>query len=191
MAGIGRLRERRRLRHAAERALAGFPLETYAAQRAQRPRVDAPTDTFDRLVITPEMFSLRARPWYRTRRAMIAFIGIAAAVVISGVLLALRAPTTAVDKPTTIATTAPNRATPASPKAAPSSTPPGPPNAPPPSQLSAQPIAPEPAIAGRGTVDEPPAAEPVEPEAGVADEEPPAAPPPAEPPPAEPVDPEP
>src|ERR1700676_679608 len=229
MARIGRLTERRLLRRAAERALAGRPVEqlpgapTDSAQhpdagpipRTAYPRAvaqaglvktpgdpyglphgdDAPPradDMFGGLLVAPWMFSMRARPWYRTRTAAIAFVGAAAAVVISGVLLALRTPTTAIEKPTTVATTPSTRATPpASSEPPASSIPPGPPIAPPPSSPSAQPpyaqrLDPEPVTAGPGSLEDPPPAEPLEPEPASASPRPP-----EDPPPAEPMDPEP
>lgn len=221
MARIGRLRERRLLHRAAEQALASRPLEqlrgapTDSAQHPDRGPTrrgdDAPPladDIFGGLRVAPWMFSMRARPWYRTRPAAIAFAGAAAAVVILGVMLALRTPTNAIEKSTTIATTPSPRATPSTRATPPasaeppmSSIPPSPPIAPPPSPASAQPIDREPATAGPGSLEEPPPAEPIEPEPAIADvgprEEPPPAElpaiadvgPPEEPPSAEPIDP--
>src|SRR3984957_11816031 len=120
MARIGRLRERRLLGRAAEQAsaqnadagpLVKTPGDPYGPPHGD----DAPQradDMFGGLVVAPWMFTMRARPWYRTRPAAIAFFGAAAAVVISGALLALRTPTTAIEKPTTVATTPSTRATP-------------------------------------------------------------------------------
>jgi hypothetical protein len=145
-------------------------------------------DVFGGLLVAPWMFSMRARPWYRTRPAAIVFVCAAAAVVISGVLLAFRTPTTAIEKSTTVATTPSARATPptratppASSEPTTSSIPPSPPIAPPPSPASAQPIDREPAIAGPGSLEEPPPAEPIDPEPAIADVGPPEEPPPAEP----------
>src|SRR6185312_6186291 len=121
MALIGRLRERRLIRRAAEQALADRPVEqflgapidsaqdpatgpipritessTHSPQRSEtRLEEDAPPrgdDVFGGLVVAPWMFRMRERPWYRTTPAMIALGGAAAALVISGVLLALRTP---------------------------------------------------------------------------------------------------
>jgi hypothetical protein len=205
MARIGRLRERRLLGRAAEQALAGRPVEqivgapTDSAQHPDAaglvktpgdpyglpPGDDAPPradDVFGGLLVAPWMFRMRARPWYRTRPAVIAFVGAAAAVVISGVLLALRTPTTAIEKPTTVATTPSTRATsPASEEPTPSSIPPSPPIAPPRSPPSAQPIEREPATAGPGSLEDPPPAEPIDLEPAIAGPEPPDEPPPAEP----------
>src|SRR3984957_13997272 len=156
MARIGRLRERRLLGRAAEQAsaqnadagpLVKTPGDPYGPPHGD----DAPEradDIFGGLVVAPWMFTMRARPWYRTRTAAIAFVGAAAAVVISGVLLALRTPTTAIEKPTTVATTPSTRAPPPASRPpvrsepTPSSIPPSPPIAPPPSPRSAQPIDP-------------------------------------------------
>jgi hypothetical protein len=142
------------------------------------PRAD---DMFGGLLVAPWMVSMRARPWYRTRPAVIAFAGAAAAVavVISGVLLALRTPTTAIEKPTTVATIAPTRATPPASSEPTSSIPPSPPIAPPPP--SAEPMVAEPAIADLGPREEPPPAEPMDPEPAIADLGPREEPPPAEP----------
>ncbi len=205
MARIGRLGERRLLGRAAEQALAGGPVEQILGaptDSAQQPHAaglvktpgdpsglppgdDAPPgadDVFGGLVVAPWMFRMRARPWYRTRPAAIAFVGAAAAVVISGVLLALRTPTTAVEKPTTVATTPSTRATPpASSEPTTNDIPPGPPVAPPPSPPSAQPIEREPVTARPGSLEDPPPAEPIDPEPAIGGPEPPEEPPPAEP----------
>jgi hypothetical protein len=148
------------------------------------PRAD---DMFGGLLKAPWMFRMRATPWYRTRLGAFAFVGAAAAVVLSGVLLVLRTPTTAIETPTTVATTPPTRATqPASSEPTRSNIPPTPENAPPPSPPSAHPLDPEPVTANPEPADEPPRAEPLDPEPAFADPGPP-----DEPPPAEPVDPEP
>ena len=225
MARIGRLRERRLLRRAAEDALAGGTLEqllgapTDSSQlrdagptpRATAyPRAVAPAgladnarepgttqntntppradDMFGGLLVAPWMFSMRARPWYRTRPAAILFVGAAAAVVTSGVLLALHAPTTSTEKPPTVATTPSTRAAPSTHAAPPassepttSSIPPSPPIAPPPSPAWADQVDPEPAVGGPGSLQEPPAAEPIDPGPAIADEAPPEEPPAAEP----------
>ena len=182
-------RERRPL---AEQALAGRPPHGGDAP----PRADdmfggLVVDPWSRVRVAPWMFSMRAQPWYLTRPAAIAFAGAAATIVILGVVLALRTPTTAVEKPTTEATTAPTHATAPAPPAASSepttsSIPPSPPIAPPPSQASAEQTDPQPAIADQGPPQEPPPAEPIDPERAIADQGPP-----EEPPPAEPTDPEP
>src|SRR3984957_7167425 len=123
MARIGRLRDRRLLGRAAEQAPGGRQVEQLLGaptDSAQNPDAgphgdDVPQradDMFGGLVVAPWMFTMRARPWYRTRPAAIAFVGAVAAVVISGALLALRTPTTAIEKPTTVATTPSTRATP-------------------------------------------------------------------------------
>ena len=70
------------------------------------PRAD---DMFGGLLVAPWMFRMRATPWYRTRPAAFAFVGAAAAVVLTGVLLTLHTP--AVETPTTVATTPPTRVT--------------------------------------------------------------------------------
>jgi hypothetical protein len=152
---------------------------------------DAPPrgdDVFGGLLVAPWMFSMGARPWYRTRPAAIVFAVAATAVVISGVLLALRTPTSAIEKSTAVPTTPSTHATPsnramppASSEPTTSSIPPSPPIAPPPSPASAQSIDREPAIAGSGSLEEPPPAEPINPEPAIADVGPPEEPPPAEP----------
>jgi hypothetical protein len=149
----------------------------------ESPRAD---DMVGGVLVAPSMFRMRATPWYRTRPGAFAFVGAAAAVVLSGVLLALRTPTTAIETPTTVATTPPTRATqPANSEPTRSSIPPTPENAPPPSPPSAQPLDPEPVTVNPGPADEPPPAEPLDPEPAFTDPGPP-----DEPPPAEPVDPE-
>ena len=198
MARIGRLRERRLLGRAAEQAPGGRQVEQLLGaptDSAQNPDAgphgdDVPQradDMFGGLVVAPWMFTMRARPWYRTRPAAIAFVGAVAAVVISGALLGLRTPTTAIEKPTTVATTPSTRATPpASSEPPATSIPPGPPIAPPPSSPSAQPpyaqrLDPEPVTAGPGSLEDPPPAEPLDPEPAIAGPGPPEEPPPAEP----------
>ena len=183
MSRIGRLRERRLLGRAAEQALGGGQVDAGPIPRTALPHGDdAPPradDMFGGLVVAPWMFTMRARPWYRTRPAAIAFVGAAAAVVISGALLALRTPTTATEKPTTVATTPSTRATPpASSEPPASSIPPSPPIAPPPSPPSAQlpyaqPLDPEPVTAGPGSLEDPPPAEPLDPEPAIAGPDPP------------------
>ena len=205
MALIGRLRERRLIRRAAEQALAERPVEQFlgapmdSAQDPNTgpiPRISAPSthppqtrerrvdddappradDVFGGLVVAPWMFRMRERPWYRTKPAMIALGGAAAALVISGVLLALRTPAAPIEKPTPVPATVspPAPSPPPSPEPPPPSIPPSPSTTPPPSPTWVQPYYPDYETADPGTLQEPPPAEPMPPE------EPP---PPAEPPP--------
>jgi hypothetical protein len=134
----------------------------------------AATVRWIRIRVARWMFSMRARPWYLTRPAAIAFAGGAATIVILGVLLALRTPTTAVEKPTTVATTAPTHATPPAASSEPTTSriPPSPPiamvTAPmnhhsPPPPASGAPTDPQPAIADQGPPAEPPPDAPTDP----------------------------
>jgi hypothetical protein len=80
-------------------------------------------------------FRSKARPWYRTKQAVIVLIGAAvAAFVVTGVLVLLRSPATDVEESTTVAPSAPISATPAltSTPPSPSGLPPPPPSPPPP-----------------------------------------------------------
>jgi hypothetical protein len=94
----------------------------------------APTDdAFGGLTFPPSMTKLQSRRWYRTKLAMIAFIAAAVAIVVSGVLLVMRTPTTTPDESSTVPpSTQATTPTAVNPTPAPSSAPPPPPAAPPP-----------------------------------------------------------
>jgi hypothetical protein len=183
----------------AEQALAGGPPHgDDAPPRADDMFGGLLADPWIRVRVGPWMFPTHAQPWYLTRPAAIAFAGAAATIVILGVLLALHTPTTAVEKPTIVATTAPTHPTPppASSEPTTSTVPPSPPiamvtspmnhHSPPPSPASAAPTDPQPAIADLGPPEEPQPAAPTDPQPAVADLGPS-----EEPPPAAPTDPEP
>ncbi len=113
---------------------------------ADEPRNGVGADgSFDAFDESTWHFDPSPPPWYRTKQSAIALVATAVAaiaLVVSGVLLVFRGPSTSVDETTSVTPTAPTTVAQSESASSPESPPPPPPPPPPPAETSAAPAAP-------------------------------------------------